>query len=404
MYVVSTNKDPNNPRPSAYSHWLHALDIITGQEMLGGPVKISAQYNGTASDSINGIISLVDHRQLQRSALLLNNGKIYISFASYGDQTPAHGWILAYDANTLNQVAVLNTTPDAVTPTIGLPGMGTIWQGGQGPASDGAGNVYFMSGNGDFSGSSDPMPRDLGDCIVKLSPSLQLLDWFSPHNNASLDLSDTDLGAGGVLLIPGTNLLAGCGKEAVMYLANTNNLGHFNTNNDNQLVQPPFSVIMPSDPPGSHEVRGGPVYWSSQNGKLIYVSPVAAPVKAFELIGGIFQPTSPVSQSDNSMGAEGGWMSLSSNGMTPETGILWVSEFTGDLTDGMLHAYNAENLQQELWNSGMNAPRDSVGQGAKFCPPTIANGKVYLATFSGYLAVYGLIPHSIPASIYPLLF
>ncbi len=117
LYVVSTNKDPNSSVPSAYSHSLHALNIQTGEEMLGGPVTISATYSGNASDSVGGIITFLDHRELQRSALLLSKGMIYISFAAYGDQIPSHGWILAYDASTLNQVAVFNTTPDTVTPT-----------------------------------------------------------------------------------------------------------------------------------------------------------------------------------------------------------------------------------------------------------------------------------------------
>jgi outer membrane protein assembly factor BamB len=403
IYVVSANKDPNSSQPSAYTHALHALDIRTGQEMLGGPVNISAQYNGTAADAVDGVISLVDHMQLQRPALLLSNEKIYISFGSIDDLVPCHGWILAYDANTLAQVAVLNTTPDAVTPTIQLPGMGSIWQGGQGPAADAAGNVYFLTGNGDFNGYSTPTPTDLADCIVKLSPSLQLLDWFSPYNNNYLNSLDADVGSGAALLIPGTNLLVGIGKECKMYLADTNNLGHFDPTKDN-LVQPPFFAYTQSDPAGSHVVRGGCVFWSSQIGEFIYVSPATAAVKAFQLTGGIIQPTSPVSQSVNIMGAAGGWMSLSSNGMTAGTGILWVSGFSPPSgPNGTLHAYNAENLQQELWNSEMNTSRDSVGLSAKFCPPTIANGKVYLATFSKYLAVYGILHHDIPGSLYLLL-
>jgi hypothetical protein len=404
IYVVSANKDPNSSQPSAYTHALHALDIRTGQEMLGGPVKISAQYNGTAADAINGVIYLVDHMQLQRPALLLSNEKIYISFGSVDDRVPCHGWILAYDANTLAQVAVLNTTPDAVTPTIQLPGMGSIWQSGQGPAADAAGNVYFLTGNGDFNGYSTPTPTDLADCIVKLSPSLQLLDWFSPHNNNYLNSLDGDVGSGGALLIPGTNLLVGIGKECNMYLADTNNLGHFNPTIDDQLVQPPFFAVAPPDPPGIHPVRGTCVFWSSQIGEFIYVSPENASIKAYQLTGGIIQPTSPVSQSVNLMGRSGGWMSLSSNGMTSGTGVLWVSGYSPPSTSfGTLHAYNAENLQQELWNSEMNTSRDSMGLQAKFCPPTIANGKVYLATFSKYLAVYGILHHDIPGSLYLLL-
>jgi hypothetical protein len=199
IYVVSTHKDPNGSDAGAYSHWLHALDINTGTEKLGGPVKISASFPGNGDGSVNGIIDFISHRQLQRAALLLSNERIYIGFASYGDATPSHGWIIAYDANTLNQVAVYNTTPDDVPnrPSGALPGMGTIWQGGQGMAADSFGNIYFITGNGDFNGIND-----LGDSIIKLTPDLKLADWFSPHNNSDLNIKDLDLGSGGVLRVP----------------------------------------------------------------------------------------------------------------------------------------------------------------------------------------------------------
>ncbi|PYT12192.1 MAG: hypothetical protein DMG59_24190 [Acidobacteria bacterium] len=92
----------------------------------------------------------------------------------------------------------------------------------------------------------------------------------------------------------------------------------------------------------------------------------------------------------------GGILSLSANGSTAGTGIIWASTSNAnanrDAVPGTLHAFDATNLAKELWNSAMNSTRDAVGNYAKFCPPTIANGKVYLATFSGYLAVYGLLP------------
>ena len=140
-----------------------------------------------------------------------------------------------------------------------LPALGSIWQGGQGPAADSSGNIYFITGNGDFNGYSNPMPRDVGDSIVKLTQYLKLADWFSPFNNSNLDLNDFDLGSGGALLIPGTNLLVGGGKEAKLYLIDRDNMGHFNPNNDNQIVQPPFPVITESDPQDYHELTGGPV-------------------------------------------------------------------------------------------------------------------------------------------------
>jgi hypothetical protein len=428
IYVVSTNKDPNGSDAGAYSHWLHALDINTGTEKLGGPVKISASFPGNGDGSVKGVIGFISHRQLQRAALLLSNERIYIGFASYGDATPSHGWIIAYDTNTLNQVAVYNTTPDDVPnrPSDALPGMGTIWQGGQGMAADSLGNIYFITGNGDFNGI-----RDLGDSIVKLTPDLKLADWFSPHNNSDLNKKDLDLGSGGVLLIPSTNLLVGGGKEAKLHLIDRNNMGHFNPDNDNQIVQS-FDV---SRPDGVHQLRGGPVYWNSPSSSLFYVSPMNDHVKAYRFASSVFSPTTPVSDSGVSLGGAGGWMSISANGSVAGTGILWVSERQSTLLDrlivwldslinrcnicskvanyiatvlgflpfwnyaayfrtvpGVLHAFNALNLQDELWNSKENPGRDSLGEVAKFCPPTIANGKVYMATFSGYLVVYGLLP------------
>ncbi len=387
IYVVSTNKDPNSSDAGAYSHWLHALDISTGAEKLGGPVKISASYPGDGDGNVNGIINFTSNRQLQRSSLLQSGGMIYIAFASYADATPAHGWIMAYNATTLNQEAVYITTPD-YAPYIfpQLPGLGTIWQGGQGPAADSSGNIYFITGNGDFNGFNfNPMPSDLGDSIVKLTPDLKLTDWFSPHNNSDLNMNDMDLGSGGALLIPGTNLLVGGGKEAKLYLIGRNNMGHFNPDNDNQIVQPPFSVITQSDIQGDNELIGGPVYWNGPNDSLVYVSPMNASVKAYRFVAGVFEPTTPISESNVVLGMAGGWMSLSANGSISGTGILWVSE------PNVLHAFDAADLQNELWNSDMNPTRDAPGEAAKFCPPTIANGKVYVSTFSGQLAVYGLM-------------
>ena len=155
IYVVSTNKNPDSS--DAYSHWLHALDISTGAEKLNGPVKINASYAGNGDGTVNGSIKFTSHMQLQRPALLLSNGMIYIAFGSYGDATPSHGWVMAYDANTLYQKAVYVTTPDYVINEQELPGLGSIWQGGQGPAADSSGNIYFITGNGDFNGFSNPI-------------------------------------------------------------------------------------------------------------------------------------------------------------------------------------------------------------------------------------------------------
>ncbi len=382
IYVVSANKDPNSSDPAAYSHWLHALDTGNGSEKPGSPVKIDPHYPGNGDGNIDGLINFTSNRQLQRSAIVLSGGILYIAFASYGDATPSHGWIIAYNASTLNQTNVFMTTPSYVPGGLQMPGLGSIWQGGQGPAVDDSGNIYFITGNGDFNGFSDPMPADLGNSIVKLTSDLKLVDWFSPYNNNDLNLNDMDLGSGGALLIPGTNLLIGGGKEGKLYLINMNNMGHFNPENDNQTVQPPFPVFTESDPQGGHQIIGGPVYWNGPYGPLVYVSPMEASVKTYRLEGNILRPAAPASESNVTV-AYGGWMSISANGDLPGTGILWVSELN------VVHAFDASNLQNELWNSDMDHSRDYPGDVSKFSPPTIANGKVYLATISGYLDVYG---------------
>jgi len=147
----------------------------------------------------------------------------------------------------------------------------------------------------------------------------------------------------------------------------------------------------------------GPIYWNSPNhGPLVYLWGPGDHLKAFEFLNGSFQ-TTPISQSTvtNQAGnSNAAPLSLSANGSTSGTGILWAAlSNSGDSNQqtvaGILRAFDATNLSTELWNSQQNAARDSVGNYAKFAPPTIANGKVYLATFSNQLLVYGLLPPAV---------
>jgi hypothetical protein len=246
IYVVSFTKVG-----SVYSHWLWALDLATGSDKIFPPVQIMGSVQGSGDGSVNGQITFTSNRQIQRSALLLANDIIYIAFASYGDQGPYHGWVFAYNATTLQQVAVYNTTPNG--------GQGGIWMAGQGPAADSANNVYFTTGNGSFNSDGSA----LGDSFVKLRPDLTLADWFSPNDNSTLNFWDWDVGSSGVLLIPGTNLLLGGGKVPKFYLLDTNNMGHFQNWSDSQIVQsfPVNSNLDPNIPP-THHIHGGPAYWN----------------------------------------------------------------------------------------------------------------------------------------------
>jgi hypothetical protein len=191
------------------------------------------------------------------------------------------------------------------------------------------------------------------------------------------------------MLIPGTSLLAGGGKMGVLYVLNTGNLGK-ETATDSGVVQE--ETISP-------QFRGGPVYWqrsSANGGPLFYNWGSSDWVKAYSFNGTTFG-TSPSSQGSGTQIYPGGILTLSANNDTPGSGVLWATVSTsGDAlndppTPGELHAFDANNVSTELWNSSMNAARDNFGNFAKLVPPLVVNGKVYVATFSNQVAVYGLL-------------
>ncbi len=406
---------------NTYAHRLHALDLMTGAEKFGGPVQLQANVVGTSADSVNGRVIFTSHRQLQRSALLLANDTIYIAFAAYGDKDFYHGWVFAHSASTLQQSAVFNTTPNGTE--------AGIWMAGQGPSADSNNNIYLLTGNGSFDSGGSAW----GDCFLKFRPNLTILDWFSPFDNSDLSNHDADVGSSGALLIPNTNLLVGGGKESKFHLMQTDKMGHINAQPQNSQIVQDFYVTLPdnlNDAIGSalrtgesHHIHGGPVYWNGPHGPWIYVWPEDTFLKAFALVNGKFQtkpappiqltpqkPSKinaqqgvPISQSTTrdptgkpggSPGMPGGILSISANGSTPGSGIVWASHpYSMDanqaVVPGIVRAFDASDLTKELWNSKQNASRDDIGNFAKFCPPTIANGKVYMASFSGHLAVYG---------------
>jgi hypothetical protein len=379
LYVVAKTKDTST---NTYHQNLHALDITTGVEKPGSPVEITASVSGSGSGSIGGTVAFQPLYQLNRPGLLLLNGEIYIAFGSHGDIGPYHGWVLAYNASTLAQTAVFNTTPNGSE--------GAIWQGGQGLVADVA-NLYFMTGNGTFNANAGG--TEYGDSVVKLATlsGLSVSDYFTPDNQGALNQSDLDLGSGGPILLPQTNSIVGGGKDGILRLIDTAGMGGYNSsfNADLQEFQASSGIIMI-----------GPVYWNGpSNGPVLYLWGPGDHLKAFEFLNGSFQ-TTPASQSSMtspSGNSNAAALSLSANASTLGTGIVWASvSYSGDSNQqtvpGILRAFDATNLTTELWDSKQNVTRDDVGNYAKFAPPTIANGKVYLATFSNQLLVYGLLP------------
>ncbi len=359
----------------AYIHRLHALDLTTGAEKSGGPVVVQATAPGTGDGSSGGNLAFSAFTHLQRAGLLLVNGVVHLAFASYDDSPPYHGWVLGYDSQTLASVSVLNLTANGSD--------GGIWQGGVGPAADASGNVYLITGNGTFDANTGG--ADFGDSFVKLQPnanSLTVADYFSPNNQAMLSNEDEDLGSGGPLLLPDQtsshpHLMLSGGKQGTLYLVDRDNMGHFDASDNSQIVQSLVGMVGP--------IFSGPAYWENK----VYIGGVKDSVKLFSLTNGLLS-TAPVSQSAATFGFPGAELAVSANGS--ENGILWALENAAYRVQlpAVLHAYDANDVSHELYNSTQAGTRDTLAFGVGFAVPTVANGKVYVGTL-GELDVFGLI-------------
>ena len=379
---------------------LHALDLATGNEKLGGPVVISASVPGTGDGSVGGFVSFNPHKEHERSGLALANGVVYTTWASHEDDNPYHGWIIGYNATTLAKVSVYNSTANG--------SRGGIWMAGAPPAFDSSGNLYASTGNGTFDADQIVTPNnDFGDSILKLDPStgLTVSSWFTPFNQSFLDSVDLDLGSGAMVVMPDQttgphpHLLVMCGKQGQAYLLNRDSLGQYcpasggGCSFDTNAVQS-FTAFQ-----SFGSFWGTPAFWQNR----LYLGGTQEPpnagdkLKAFDFnpATGQFNPTAS-SQSSTIYGYPGSTPSVSSQGATG--GVVWdvdASQY-GPPAPGpgpaVLHAYDATNLATELWNSSQaTAGRDVAGNAVKFSVPTVANGKVYLGTGTE-VDVYGLLP------------
>jgi hypothetical protein len=367
LYVESKTKENGT-----YVHRIHALDVTTGIEKISSVIQ--GGVPGIGDGNVNGIVSFNPRTQLQRPGLLLNDNVVYIAFASHCDNFPYHGWVFAYDAHTLNQLAIFNATPNG--------GLGGIWQSGGGPAADANGNVFVMTGNGTFDGR---LNNDFGDSFLKLTPgALTVSDFFTPFDQATLEATDGDLGSGSPLLLPNQgvgppHLLVSAGKGGTIYLLNRDNMGGFIANgNDQQIVQ--------SIPGALGSLFSTPAFFQN----TVYFLASGDVLRAFSLNNGLLG-TSPASQATTVFGFPGATPVISANGAN--NGIVWVLQTDQATSNGpaVLHAYRAADVSTELYNSNQNPSRDNPGPAVKFTVPTVINGKVYLGTQT-QLSVFGLLP------------
>ncbi len=370
IYVVASTRNGNT-----YLQRLHALNLGTGAEALGGPSIITATYSGHGGQ----ILEFDPAQYKERAALLLANGKVYTSWSSHCDNIPYSSWVIALDASTLQVTQVFNGEPT------GTSGQASFWNSGSGPAADAGGNVYLMSANGAFDPTLDadgfPVAQNYGNAFVKLAPPasgsgvLKLIDYFTMFNTVSESASDLDLGSGGSVVLPdqtdssGTvrHLIVGGGKDTNVYLLERDNMGKFNAVDNSQIWQELASAF----PYGSDGIFGSPAYFYGN----LYFGASNDVLRAFTFAGAKLS-TTPSMQSANVFPDPGVTPSISANGTV--NGIVWVIENSS--TQGVLHAYDANNLSSELYNSNLAGARDSFGPGSKWNPPTIANGKVYVCT------------------------
>ena len=370
-----------------YLQQLHAVSILDGSELKGSPVAITATYAGSGAGSKNNVITFDSQKQNQRQALTLLNGVVFISFSSHCDWGPYHGWVLGYDANTLQQKITYNNTPDGEN--------GGIWESGMGMAADNQGNLYCVTGNGTVGVSNDPTNLiNRGESALKLTISgatLKVSSYFTPFNYLYLENNDLDYGGLGAFLIPNSNLFfTGC-KDGNFYILDKDNMGGYNTTS-NQIHQ---TINIRNAEANMH---CQPSYFKSANTEFIYVWPENEPLHQVPLVNGILNVGQQKTNNVNGpVGQNGAVISVSSNGSVDSTGIVWLAhavppyDAEHGVRQGILRAFSATDVTKELWNSNLNGIIEGAGSYAKFSSPTIANGHVYLPTFSNRVVVYGVL-------------
>jgi len=384
MYLVTKTKVYNSQtKQTTFHQTLHALDVTTGLDKVA-PQQIVAKFPGNGRGSVNGVLTFDPLVQAQRPGLMIENGAVFIAFASHCDLGNYHGWIMAFAENTLAPSGVTVDTPNGYD--------GGYWGGGSGLNADSAGSIYGATGNGYF--DADTGGIDYGDSILRLtwsaaSKTFTVADYFTPWDQLSLDQNDMDLGSGGIVLLPDQpgkpypHLLVQAGKEGTIDLVNRDDMGHFHSGNDSQIVQTlPFAI---------GELWGAPAFWNNN----VYFGGIFDYLKAFS-----YDPNKQLlsvsarQQSPEVYDLPGPTPSVSANGNA--NGIVWAIKADTFYSSGqqpgagVLRAYDATNLAKELYNSEQNSARDRLGLAVQFTTPTIADGLVFAGAIN-QVSMYGLL-------------
>jgi hypothetical protein len=371
LYVLARTKIRHSVNPDEYFQHLHALAITTGVEKFGGPQLITASVPGNGSGTVNGRVAFDPLKENPRAALTLVNGKVYLAWASSCDVDPYHGWVMAYDAQTLTQKAALNVNPNGRE--------AGIWLSDTGPAVDSEGNLYVPTGNGTFDAASGG--PDYGDSVLRLDgSSLAIRDYFTPHDQDRVSEADADLGSSGPLLLPDQpgphrHLLLQPTKDSTIYVIDRDNMGKFHRDTD-ALVE---MIKMPGGGYGAMAYWNGHAYFAASDDYLREYT-----IRNGELV--------LHASSKNKFENPGATPSISADGK--KNAIIWaISTKTwngADTRPAVLYAFDAAKLGEPIYTSEQNSQRDRAALATRFVIPVVVNGRVYFST-RGEVEVYGLL-------------
>jgi hypothetical protein len=410
------------------------------------PVLIEGNADNGGAPIANGFTT--PYQKMRSGLGLLTDGSgnkaVIVSFSINGENPggPGHGFVVAFDVRGLNRDAGFAPTPAVWNVTPG-GGAGGVWMSGSGPAIDGD-HIYLATGNGMDPGT---MRDNFGESFVKLrytagaagvdngKPKLEVADYWGAFSDFGRIDKDQDLGAAGVVLIPERGNLIGGGKDGILYNLNKDNLGKDTW--DPQFNLPFVATYLPNAPNGlaglptttkpdpnwpivnrdrnipaqtpsgkSYHIHGTPVYMERATNGILYVWGENERLKSYNFDFATKRITSFRGQgtqiASGNMpapgGMPGGRLVVSSNGTTVGTGVVWgVYPTQGNANSAVVHgalvAYDAvavvKGQMKQLFHSDTN-PANSIGNFAKYATPVVANGKVYVSTFSNKVVQYGL--------------
>jgi outer membrane protein assembly factor BamB len=404
MYVVATNVEQSGGSRDFHAT-LYALSLATGADRLP-PANITATVElstrgafapgSSFSHSLKryikgGKLAFDAQIQFSRPGLLLANGSVYAAFSSHCENNDAHGWIFAYDAQTLRKRGAFTTIGDWND----MNG-GGIWQSGFGLTADAAGHVFFTSGDGPF--DADTGGRDYGDSLLELSPDLtRVVDYFTPSTQHELYVNDSDFSGGGLVALPDRpgpygHLGVVSGKPRAILLVNRDRLGGYHPGGPDAVLQTIGSM---------HDLSrwcigtcGGPAYYDGPGGEFVFYAWTQDSLRAFRVERNASTPRLvEVAHSPTVFPGLGGTTpSVSSDGMRAGSAVVWAT--TRPAKDIMatqpiqLLAFDAADVTRILYRGDTTLWRNASG--IPFLTPTVANGKVYVGGDQD-VSVFGLL-------------